>query len=225
MRLKYYSLASSLFSFAALTLTSYAQVSSPSPPKAGYIRLWQMTPATAGAFEVRKVVPSGSESSLLTARAYQCSSYLEFPVGRYQLGVFTKESTTPRKVFDVDLKVDNYFTILISPQSIDMFDDTNDPKTTAATLTVRNYFPGSILSISAGSKTLSSSLSHGQAVQVPGFPLEVAHLALQARLPDGKSTASDLEVDFKHNTRATLLVIPDSYGRFRPRLTFDGKNL
>jgi hypothetical protein len=225
MRLRYYTLASSLFSITALTLASYAQTSSPSPPKAGYIRLWQMTPAAAGAFEVRKVVPSGSEGSLLTARAYQCSSYLEFPVARYQLGVFNKGSTAPRKIFDIDLKVDTYFTILISPQSIDMFDDTNDPKTTSATLTVRNYFPGSTLSVSAGSKVLSNSLSYGQAVQVPGFPFEVAHLALQGKLPDGKLTASDLEVDFKHNSRATLLVIPDSYARFRPRLTFDGKNL
>jgi hypothetical protein len=224
MRLKYCTLASSLFSFALLSQISLAQNASPSPPKAGYIRIWQMSPSTAG-YEVHKVAPAGATGTSLSATAYQCSSYLEFPVAKYQLGVFNKGSDKPLKVFNIDLKVDTYFTILISPESIDLFDDTNDPKAKSATLTVRNYFVGSGISISTGSGVTSGSIVYGHAVQMPRFPLDVVRVALKAALPGGKQTASDLDVDFKHNSRATLLIMPDSYGRFRTRLIFDGKNL
>jgi hypothetical protein len=225
MQSKFCTLASSSLAVAILAFTSYGQSASPSPPRAGYIRFWDMLPSANGAFEVRKVDPPASGGSMLSASAYQYSSYLEFPVGKYQLGVFKKGANTPIKVFSLDLKADNYFTILVSPQSIDMFDDTNDPKAASGTLTIRNFFPGSSVSVSSNLKMIVSSLAQGQSLQASGLPLEQIRVNLQAKLLNGKPAGSDLEIDFKHNTRATLLVIPDSYGRLRSRVMFDGKNL
>ena len=61
-----------------------------------------------------------------------------------------------------------------------------------------------------------------------GIPVNLAtipEVALDTKLPDGKPAQSDLDIDFRQCSKATLLVIPDVYGRFRPRVTFDGKNL
>jgi hypothetical protein len=184
-----------------------------------------MLPPENGAFEVRKMGAHPSEGSLFTSRAYQYSSYSEFPIGRYRLGVFRKGEITPIKVFDVDLKQETFFTILVSPRSIDMFDDTIDPKSSSGTLTIWNFFLGISLSVSCNSKSIVEALETGQSYQATGFALGSTTVKVQAKLPDGKAAQSDLDIDFKQCSRATLLIIPDSYGRFRPQVTFDGKNL
>jgi len=223
MRLKFFTLA-----ISALVLASSAAFAQPQPtplPKVGYVRCWDMLPATNGTFEVRKLSAVESEGSLLTASAYQYSSYRELPMGKYRLGVFKKGANAPLKVFDVDLKQETFFTILLSPKSIDMFDDTIDPKTTSGSLTIRNFFPGINLSVSADSKSIVSALQSGQSYQATGFPFARTTVTVQTKLLDGKPAQSDLDIDFRQSPKATLLVIPDVYGRFRPRVTFDGKNL
>ncbi len=222
MRLRFSTLASSFLLLLVEGL--FAQQQTP-PPKLGYIRFWDMLPAANGSFEVQKIGASTSEGRLLSGSAYQYSSYVQFPIGRYRLGVLKKGTTTPLKMFDVDLRQETFFTILVSPRSIDMFDDTIDPKSTSAMLTIRNFFPSTNLSISANSKPVVAALQSGQSYQATGFPLTRVTVTVQTKLPDGKPAQSDLDIDFRQCSKATLLVIPDVYGRFRPRVTFDGKNL
>jgi hypothetical protein len=224
MRLRFFTLAISVVLTAIGTVAKAQPIPTPTP-KAGYVRFWDMLPAADGSFEVRKVSAAASEGSLLSGRAYQYSSYVDFPIGKYRLGVFRKGQDAPLKMFDVDLKQDTFFTILISPKSIDMFDDTIDPKSTSGVLTVRNFFPGISVSVLSGSKSIVGALQSGQSYQATGFPLGLTTVSVQVKLPNGKPGRSDLDIDFKECSRATLLVIPDSYGRFRPRVTFDGKNL
>jgi hypothetical protein len=69
-------------------------------------------------------------------------------------------------------------------------------------------------------------LAHGaDATDVLGDPRE-AHILRQRQ---SESFTADrfekAEADFVASKRGTLLVIPDTYGRFRPRVTIDGKDL
>lgn len=224
MPLKFSTLVNSCLVYGILAHIGYGQPSPTPVPKAGYIRFWDMLPATSGAFEVRKANAPSSEPSLFSATAYRYSSYIELPVGKYRLAVVRKGDTAPLKAFDVDVKPDTYFTILLAPQSIDMFDDTEDPKMAAGALTIRNFFAGTNVSVFTGSNQVAQSLAYGQSYQVTGLPLQRITITLRTTLPNGTPAESSADIDFKASKRATALVIPDSYGRFRPRITADGKN-
>lgn len=225
MQSRFFTLASSALIFLGAVSVSWAQPIPTPTPKVGYIRLWNMAPPTSGVFEVRKAGTTPSEGALLTGTPYRYSSYQDFPIGRYRLEVLGKGSQSPLKIFDVDLKQDTYFTILVSPRTIDMFDDAEDPKATSAIVTIRNFFPGITVSASIAQKPVISSLAYGQSYQVTGLPLDRATITFHTTLPNGKPAESSADIDFRSGKRATALIIPDSYGRFRPRVTFDGKNL
>ncbi|MDB6148223.1 MAG: hypothetical protein JWO45_1887, partial [Spartobacteria bacterium] len=85
--------------------------------------------------------------------------------------------------------------------------------------------PGSMVSASIGQTQIVGSLPYGQSYQATALPLGRVSITLRGKLSNGKSAESSADVDFKTGKRATALVIPDSYERFRPRVTFDGKNL
>ncbi|MEO5720643.1 MAG: hypothetical protein ABIR71_04125 [Chthoniobacterales bacterium] len=199
-------------------------------PKVGYLRFWNMLPPQNGDFELCKAGAPESEGNLLSGTAYRYSSYAEFPSTRYRLVVFKKgDRTTPLKTFDVDLRPNTFFTVLVSPQggaiNVELLNDTLDPKAESGTLTVRNYFPGLTVAVLSETRKVVDALPYGNTNSVNGFPLSRVPLTLQTRLPNGTPAESGTEADFRASKRATLLIIPDSYGRFRPRVAIDGKNL
>jgi hypothetical protein len=222
---KFFTLAISFLFLGLNTVLSQSQPTPAPTPKVGYIRFWDMLPANDGAFEVRKEGTPTPEGALLTATSYRYSGYQDFPVGRYRLDVVKKNINAIIKTFDVDLKQDGYYTILVAPGSVDMFDDTEDPKAGSATLTIRNFFPGSAVSAWYGQKQLVNALPYGRSVSASGLSFNRGTLILRTTLANGKPAESSADIDFKAAKHATALVIPDSYGRFRPRVTFDGKNL
>src|SRR4051812_23217919 len=113
---KSYTRATSCLIF--LLVVGHACGQSPAPTqKFGYIRFWDMLPPANGSFEVRKAAAPSSEGPLFNGRAYQYMSYTELPVGKYQLAVAKKGDTAPLKIFNVDVKPDSFFTILLSPHS------------------------------------------------------------------------------------------------------------
>lgn len=224
MKSRFFTLASSFFLILSSSLECHGQSASAPIPKTGYIRFWDMAPATSGTFEVCKAGET-SGASLLSGTPYQYSSYVQFPPGRYRLAVFRKgDRNTPLKTFDIDLKGDSFFTIIVSPQSIDIFDDTNDPKAASGTLTIRNYFPGLTVSVASDTQQLAEAVSYGQASVATGLALKRVPLTLRTKLPNGTPAESTAEADFTASKKATILIIPDSYGRFRPRVTSDGTN-
>jgi hypothetical protein len=221
MQSRFFTLAISWFALTAWSVSAAAQGNSPAP-KVGHIRFWNMLPPANGVYEVCKAGDAAG-ASLLSGTSYRYSSYAAFPVGRYRLSVFKKgDRQTPLKTFDVDLKDETYFTILVAPQSVDLFDDTTDPKATTGTLTIRNYFPGSTVSVSSDTQTIATAISYGQATAATGFELKRMPLTLRTKLPNGTPAESTAEADFSVSKRATVLIIPDSYGRFRPRVASDG---
>jgi hypothetical protein len=229
MRLKYYTLASSWFLALFVALNARGQAApSPTPP-VGYIRFWDMLPPANGAFELRKAGVPPSEATLLNGTPLQYSSYTEFPAGKYKLAVFKKgERNTPLKLLDLDVRQESFFTILITPkggvQTVEMTEDTLDPKATSGVLTIRNFFPGSIVGASIKGTKLGSPLPYGESYVAAGLPTGRVSVGLSVRLPTGDPIETGIEPDFKVSKRATLLIIPDSYGRLSPIITFDGKN-
>jgi hypothetical protein len=189
-----------------------------------------MLPPASGAFELAKPPTSpdtSSEPALLSATGYQYSSYREFPVAVYKLAIFKQgDRKNPLRLVNLDLKPDTFYTVLISPQggkfSVEVIDDTIKPKATSGTLVIRNYFSG--LSVDADSSVgkIVSGLPYGQIFASEGFPLQKIPVTLRTKLPNGTPIQSVTELDFTVSKHATLVVIPDPYGRFRPRMSIDG---
>ena len=229
MRSKYSTLANSCFLFLLIASSALAQAPSPTAAKSGGLRFWDMLPPGNGSFEVRKAGAPESEQNLLSGSAYEYSSYVEFVGEKYQLAVFKKgDRKNPLKLINIDLKPDTFFTIIVSPKggvvTVEVFDDTTDPKATAGTLTIRNYFSGSTVAVTSVNQNWLTPFHMGKAKRLPVFPWNEWRLPSAQKLPNGTVAESGAEADFKASSRATVLVIPDSYGRFRPRVTIDGKN-
>jgi hypothetical protein len=225
MQLKSYTLATSFITLACSQI--FAQAAPTPVPKAAYIRFWDMLPASSGTFQLRK---SGKPGDLLaTASAYRYSSYVDLPLGQYQLSIVKSGSDAPLKNLVANLKADTYFTIILAPEGagfkVEFIDDTLDPKATSGTITIRNYFPGASVSFSAGTQVIANGLTYGNSYVARGLTPTKMALTIEARLPSGLPAQSGVDLDFTASKNATLLVIPDSYGRFRPRVVADGRNL
>ena len=232
---KFFTLASSLLLSLILIAGTEAQVEAPTAtqtptPAPGYIRFWNMLPPANGAMDLRRAGGSPTDPPLVgKSPSYRYSSYLEHPPGAYHLSVNKAgQPEKPLKIIDLNLVADSYFTILVSPTSrgpnIEVINDTNDPKAGSAALMVRNYFPDLMVDVFDRQKKIVRGLSYGQSITVSDLPFDRLSLIMRTVLPNKVPAESGAEADFKITKRATLLIIPDEYGRFRPRVTLDGKN-
>ncbi len=226
MRFKSFTPVPSVLVLFVCVAAVFAQSQTP-VSKVGYLRFWNMLPPSCGKFDLVKIGAAPEQSALLSrATSYRYSSYTELPVGRYQLAVFkTGDHRTPLRTFVVDVQPDTFFTILVSPRGVEFMNDTNDPKATTGTLIIRNFFPGLVVSVQSRTNKIVTALSYGQSVSAAGQPHARLPLTLRTELPNGTAAQCSVEADLRVSQRATLLIIPDSYGRFRPRVTVDGKNL
>lgn len=230
MQLQSFTLATSLLVSILPGVALGAQETPKPTPAPGYVRFWNMLPAASGPMDLRRAGASAADAALF-GKVPSCryDSYLDLTPGQYHLAVTkTAAPGSPLKLLDIDLKANSYFTVLVSPTSqgpdVQAINDTNDPKAKSATLTVRNYFAGLTVDVFNGMQPIINALSYGQSYSVNGLPLERLELILRTKLPNGVAAESGAEADFKKAKRATLLIIPDSYNRFRPRVALDGRN-
>lgn len=189
-----------------------------------------MLPKANGRLELRKIGVPESEPSLMAGSPNQYLSYLELPAGPYRLAIYKQgDHKNPLGAADINLRVDAYATVLVSPQAgrigVEVLDDTNDPKAVSGTLTVRNYYNGLTVDVASQTQKLTDGVAYGQSRTISGLPLRRIPLVLHFHLPNQQSAESGAEADLQSAKRATLLIIPDYKGRFCPRLTVDGKNL
>lgn len=194
----------------------------------GHIRFWNMLPPTAGAMDLRRAGAPATEPPLTgKSPSYRYNSYLEHTPGVYHLSVNKNgQPTSPLKVLDVNLQGNFFYTVLVAPTaqgpSVQLINDTPNPKAENAVLTVRNYFPGLSVDLFNGTQKIVSALASGDSTVISNLPFDRLSLTIKTILPNKVPAESSAEADFKLARRATLLIIPDEYGRFRPRVTLDG---
>ncbi len=233
MRLRSFTLESKValcLAFSIGAAGAQTPVASPSEgPKVGYIRFWNMLPPVNGDFVLQKEGASSSGGALaIRGTAYRYSGYVAFPAGRLRLSVFKDaDRNTALKTFDINLPQNTFFTVLVGPKlggggSFELIDDTVYPKAQPGNLTIRNCFPGLSVSVSSGAQRITEALAYGQSYTARNMGSTLLPLKLATRLPNGTPAEGGSEVDFKNIRRATVLIIPDSYGRFRPRVIADG---
>ncbi len=199
-------------------------------PKEGFIRFWNLLPK--GKSELKLVQTKGAEDgdTLVTAEPLNYyANYQAFPAGRYSLkAVRGTDPKTPLQTFDVLLRDDVFVTFLAKPNGdkidVEMIDDTYDPTvTTTGRVVIRQQFPEANVIVTSNTKARSQPLGYGSEETLNGFPLQMVNFTLHATLADGKRKTSSMEVDFRATRRASLIVMPDGYGRFRVRLASDGQ--
>jgi hypothetical protein len=198
-------------------------------PKNGSIRFWNVLPKDQGDLVLIKEngTPEG-EALLYADPGNFYASYVPVPPARYSLKVVRRnEPTTALQTFDVLMRGDVYITFIgqmvEGKIKVEMLDDTFDPTTAVAgRLTIRQHFPGIRVVVAATPQMKSRSLSEGETEVLDGLPLKPLEVNMSAVLADGKTQQWSTDVNFKSFRHASLLIIPDPYGRFRPRVTVDG---
>ncbi len=206
-------------------MSNHASGQAPSgvAPKVGYVRFWNMASVKGSPLVLRKANSPAEADNLILANPYRYAGYSPLPVAKYQLGIFKQNEPRPLKIIDLDLKPNAFFSIVVSPFSTEVLDDTIDSSATTGIVTIRNFFPGVTVAALSGADTLVAALPYGQRHVSTGLPLSRIPVTFRARLPDGSLTESTQEVDLVTSKRATVLIIPDSYGLFRVRIIADGK--
>lgn len=218
------------------SLVAQTPVATPTPEpkerkvKQGYMRFWNMLPKEAGDLVLIKNTGKAEGEPVMSAepRNYY-SDYIPVPVGRYALkAVRSEQPEVSLGDFDVLLRSDVYVTFLASivegKLKVEMLDDTYDPTASpTGQLTIRQQFLNARVIISvAGSSIRSRELTFGETETIEGLPLKTIELKMTAVLANGQKQAWNTDVDFRTVRRAALLIIPDAYGRFRPRLAMSG---
>ena len=224
-----------LLGAAALCLTpsaGHGQQASPSPspkPALGYIRLWNMLPGkTAPSIQLL----SGEDKVLTTASAYNYNAgYASVPPGTYTFVVRRAGDTAnPLKKIPVLLRGDTSITFLVSEKNgqpaVDLLDDTLDPKKLdiPSQLMVRQFMPGARVTVATREGAACKEIGYGESARIDNLPNRSAFLTMKATGLGPEPKTWTTEADLATARRATLLVVPDPYGRFRPRLAYDGQN-
>jgi hypothetical protein len=200
-------------------------------PKEGFIRLWNLLPK--GKDELRLVKTGGSdegETLTVSEPMNYYAGYRPLPVGRYPLKVVrATDPMTALQTFDVVLREDVFVTFVAKPKGdkvgVEMVDDTYDPAlATTGQIVVRQQFPDANVLVTNNTKAVSQVLAYGSEETLTGFPLQATNLTFLATFADGKRKTASMEVDFRKSRHASIIVMPDGYGRFRVRLASAGQN-
>ncbi len=200
-------------------------------PKVGFLRFWNMLPKETGELLLMQDGGPSQDTPLLTAATLNYyATYLDTKPGRYALKVIRSEDPTKTvlKNFDLILKKDVYVTFLArlvdGKPVIEMLDDTYDPeKEIAGKLVIRNVAPETTITVTSPALPIARPVAFGEESTVDKLPLKPTLFRMQAKMPDGKSRSWACEIDFKTCRHASLWLVLDSHGRFRPRMSPDGQ--
>ncbi len=211
---------------------AYAQTPSP-PPKTphAYVRFWNMLPDTpannltllAGEKNALAIMPPGNFFA----------EYMPVPVGNYNLMVRRmSEASGALQTFPATMADRTYITLLATEKNgqptVQMFNDTPDPKVVEAyaRFTMRQFVPGARVKVSVVGGPSSPVINYGETAVLENVPPnKQTNINLQAAMPTTPPTTRNwtLTGDFSAARHATLLLVADSYGRFRPLLAYDGQ--
>ena len=220
----------SLFAFAS-TITARSQSPTPSPsstpkPKRAYVRLWNMVPSQPPT-AVELVYSDKPITTAASCNFY--AGYLPVLPGAFAFTVRRAgDKTGSIKQLLVNLKPDDFATILVSDKSgkpdAELIDDTVDPKNpNPRRLVLRQLFPNAKVLAYLGTTPTGSALGYGETATLDSVPAGVSTLTVQAIIPGQSPKSWSMPLELSQSQRDTLLIFPDPYGRFRPRLAVDAQ--
>ena len=201
---------------------------SPTPKVQAYVRFWNMLigkdapdlQLMAAEDKPMTVGPSGNAFA----------GYLAVDPGTYNFSVRRpNDPTTVIKRLPIVLRGDVYVTLLVvagkdGKPDVQIIDDTVNPKTDdgLGTLVIRQFFPGTSVTVGVNAAPSGAALTFGDLTTMEHLPLHaVVNMRAEGVGPAPKTW--NVEADFASGGHhATMLVLADPYGRFRPRLVFDG---
>jgi len=239
MTFRFFRSALSALCLSALPLA--AQTATPPPaatpapedekkPKLGYFRFWNMMPTEAGEFQLlhdaggpEPVILIGAESMNFFA------DYVGVKPGRYALKVVrVADPKTVLKTFDVVMKKDVFVTFyaraIEGKLSLEMLDDTYDlEKALTGKIVLRQFVKDAAITVKSTALSQPAALAFGEERVLENLPLKPVVFQMQATMPDGKVRSWASEVDFRNTRHASLFLVLDVYGRFRPRPSADGQ--
>lgn len=206
-----------------------AAAANQTPAPAGYVRFWNMLTA--------KGSPSlqllSSETSLLTVAApsNSGSNYVSLPPATYTFIVRkVGDTVNPLKKVAVVLRVGTYITFLVSEKggqpTVELLDDTQDPKKADAPsrLVVRQFMPAAKVTVATREGATSQEVGFGETTTLENLPNRNVFLTMKATGLGPEVAVWHTDADFSTSRHATLLIVGDAYGRFRPRLSYDGQS-
>jgi hypothetical protein len=197
-------------------------------PKEGYIRFWNILPNDGGELQLLQDNGAGEPTVVLAGDPQNFFAiYKEFKPGRYVLKVVrSSEPKNILKSFDILLRADVYVSILAKMVDgkvvAEMIDDTYDPqKVLTGRVTFRQLTPKASVLVKVRGGSDFGPLAENEERQVDNLPLKPIFFQMQA-VVDGKLQMWPAEIDFRRGRRATVWIVTDGIGRFRPRVCLDG---
>lgn len=218
-------LAASLACLGATSLQAQTPQAKPKG-KPAFVRFWNMLP-DAKKDDLELYIAAGQR--LITTWASDTQvSYTPVLPGTFtfsvrRVGEENKDVKTP----SVPLLADSFVTILATQRqgqiALDVLNETIDPAKEDGTghLTVRQFCVGTRALVTVGA-TPAKPLNYGEASVFDGLASDRIPVTIQATLPNGTTRTMNTGTDFTKNHHATLLLVNDAYGRFRPAFSYDG---
>lgn len=214
--------------------TSRAQTPEPTPtptpatnkPKLAYLRLWNMLPSTP---PTTLELLSADKPLVTGAVCNFYAGYASVAPGAFTLTVRRAgDQNGAIKRLPVNLLADMFVTVLVSSKdgqpNVELINDTVDPKAAVTKrLVLRQLFPNAKVTTVVGNAAPSAPLTFGETAVLDNLPEASSSLTVQAAIPGQSVKSWSMPLELPPNARATLLIFPDSYGRFRPRLAMDGQ--
>ncbi len=206
-----------------------AAKASATPKPQAYVRFWNML-----------IGPNAPDLQLLLSEdrpltvgpsANASAGYLAVDPGTYTFTV--RRPNDPNGVIKrlpVALRADVYITLLAAAgkdgkPDVQIINDTTDPKAddSAGKLVVRQFFPSASVTVGVNAPPAGNPLAFGESTTLEGLPLRGTIVNMRASGLGPAPKNWNVEADFATGGHhATMLILPDPYGRFRPRLMFDG---
>ena len=216
-----------------LAVSTVARAQQASPPSGvqpvGYVRFWNML-TSKGAPSLQLL---SAEDKILTAAAPSNSgaNYVSLAPGTYTFIVRKPgEPANPLRKQPVILRAGTYITFMVSEKNgqpvVDLIDDTLDPKKAAdpARLVIRQFMPSALVTISTREGATSREVGFGETTTLENLPNRNLFLIMKATGLGPEAKIWNTDVDFSAARHATVLIVADAYGRFRPRLSYDGQS-
>ena len=201
----------------------------PTPKPQAYVRFWNMLIGP----KPQDLQLTTSEDRVLTAgsSANASAGYFALDPGTYTFTV--RRPNDPAGIIKrmaVALRADLYITLLAAygadgRPDVQIINDTVDPKTDdgLGKLVVRQFFPDANVTVAVNAQPSGTPLSFGEFTTLSGLPLRGSMVNLRATGLGPVPKMWNVDADFASGGHhATMLVFPDPYGRFRPRLVYDG---